>query len=112
MATFRRAAELSGEFPLILGWLGCALGLGKCTEEARLQLERFPTIARERFVLPSSLAWLHLGLVEIDDAFMWMERAAERNNEWIHPLKIHSFLDPLRSDPRFQKLLHMLSLEP
>ncbi len=112
VAAFRRAAELSCEFPLMLGWLGLALGLGKCTEEARLLLKRLHTIARERFVLPSSFAWLHLGLGEIDDAFRWMERAAERNDEWIHPLKIYSFLDPLRPDPRFQKLLHMLSLEP
>jgi tetratricopeptide (TPR) repeat protein len=111
-AAFRRAAELSEEFPLMLGWLGLALGLGGHTDEARTILARLRAMVSQRFVLPTSFAWLHLGLGEIDDAFIWMERAANRNDEWVHPLKCYPFLDPLRSDPRFHKLLHKLSLEP
>ena len=66
----------------------------------------------KRFVLPTSFAWLHLGLGEIDDAFAWMERAVHRNDEWVHPLKTYPFLDPLRSDPRFHALLRKINLEP
>jgi TolB-like protein/Flp pilus assembly protein TadD len=109
-AAFRRAAEFSGDFPLMLGWLGLALGLGGHTGDARIVLERLRAIASERFVLPSSFAWLHLGLGEIDEAFVWMDRAATHNDEWIHPLKTYSFLDPLRSDPRFNQLLCKLNL--
>jgi TolB-like protein/Flp pilus assembly protein TadD len=110
-AAFRRAAELSGDFPLMLGWLGLALGLGGHSADARKLLERLRTIAAERFVLPSSFAWIHLGLGEIDEAFAWMERAAAHNDEWVHPLKGYSFLDPLRSDPRLHVLMRKLSLE-
>jgi TolB-like protein/Flp pilus assembly protein TadD len=110
--TFRRAAELSDEFPLVLGWLGLALGLGGDADEAKRVLERLRAIASRRFVLPTSFAWVHLGLGEIDDAFIWMERAANRNDEWIHPLKCYSFLDPVRFDPRFPALMRKLSLEP
>ncbi|MBP1598711.1 MAG: hypothetical protein H6Q05_4088, partial [Acidobacteria bacterium] len=42
----------------------------------------------------------------------WMERAADRNDEWIHPLKTYQFLDPLRSDPRFHRLMRKLNIEP
>jgi len=112
VAAFRRAAELSDEFPLMLGWLGLALGLGGHRDEATLMLERLRAIASERFVLPTSFAWIHLGLGEIDDAFTWMERAADRNDEWIHPLKTYQFLDPLRSDPRFHRLMRKLNIEP
>jgi len=94
-----------------LGWLGLALGLGGRTAEARTILERLRAIARERFVLPTSFAWPHLGLGEIDEAFVWMERAANHNDEWIHPLKVYPFLDPLRPDLRFHALMHKLSLE-
>ncbi len=111
VSVFRRAAELSGEFPLMLGWLGLALGLGGQTAEARVVLERLRETANVRFVLPTSFAWLHLGLGETDDAFAWMERAANHNDEWVHPLKVYPFLDPLRADPRFHALMSKLSLE-
>jgi TolB-like protein/Flp pilus assembly protein TadD len=111
-AALRKAADLSGGFPLILGWLGLALGLGGRPVEARELLERLRAMAKERFVLPTSFAWLHLGLGEIDEAFAWMERAANHNDEWIHPLKTYPFLDPIREDPRFGALLEKLSLEP
>jgi hypothetical protein len=111
VGVFRRAAELSGEFPLMLGWLGLALGLGGQTDEARVILERLRAIANERFVLPTSFAWLHLGLGETDDAFAWMEQAANHNDEWVHPLKVYPFLEPLRSDPRFHMLMRKLSLK-
>ena len=110
VASFRKAAEMSHEFPLVLGWLGLALGLGGREAEARTLLGRLRAIAREQFVLPTSFAWIHLGLGEIDDAFAWMEQAANHNDEWIHPLRTYPFLDPLRSDPRFHGLARKLNL--
>ncbi|MBZ5568175.1 MAG: winged helix-turn-helix domain-containing protein [Acidobacteriia bacterium] len=111
VAALRHAVEISGEFPLMLGWLGLALGLGGYTEEARTVLERLRVIASQRFVLPTSLAWIHFGLGEIDGAFEWMERAVDRNDGWIPALKSYPFLDPLRADPRFAALLRKMNLE-
>jgi TolB-like protein/DNA-binding winged helix-turn-helix (wHTH) protein/Flp pilus assembly protein TadD len=108
---FRRAVRLSDELPLMMGWLGLALGMGGHIAEARRLLERLREIANHRFVLPTSFAWLHLGLGDIDEAFTWMERAVYRNDEWVHPLKTYPFLDPLRSDPRFHGLMHKINLE-
>jgi serine/threonine-protein kinase len=109
---FRRAVRLSDEFPLMMGWLGLALGMGGHIAEARMLLERLREIASHRFVLPTSFAWLHLGLGDIDEAFIWMERAVYRNDEWVHPLKTYPFLDPLRADPRFHALMRKINLEP
>ncbi len=111
VTAFRRAVELSGEFPLMLGWVGLALGLAGQISEARIVLERLRTIADQNFVLPTSFAWVHLGLHEVDEAFVWMQRAANRNDEWIHGLRTYSFVDCLRSDPRFAALLRKLNLE-
>jgi hypothetical protein len=36
---------------------------------------------------------------------------ANHNDEWIHPLKAHPFLDPLRSGSRFHVLMRQLGLE-
>jgi TolB-like protein/Flp pilus assembly protein TadD len=112
IAAQQKAAKLSSGFPLVLGWLGLALGLGGHTKEARGLFERLRTLARERFVLPTSFAWIHLGLGEIDEAFACMERAVAQNDEWIHPLKTYPFLDALRSDPRFLVLMRKLSIPP
>jgi Flp pilus assembly protein TadD len=111
VAAQRRAAELSSGFPLVLGWLGLAFGLGGYAEEARGVLERLRVIGRERFVLPTSFAWVHLGLGEIDEVFAFMEKAAHSNDEWVHPLKTYPFLDPLRADARFHALVRTLNLE-
>lgn len=111
VTALRRAVEISSEFPFMLGWFGMALGLRGHTAEARAVLERLHSIAAQRFVLPTSFAWVCLGLGEIDDAFVWMQRAVDRNDEWIHPLRTYPFLDRLRSDPRFHALLRKLNLE-
>ncbi|HEX9119340.1 MAG TPA: tetratricopeptide repeat protein [Terriglobales bacterium] len=111
VAALRHAVDISGEFPLMLGWLGLALGLGGHTAEARIVLERLRVIGSQRFALPTSFAWVHLGLGEVDEAFAWMERAVDRNDGWIPALKSYPFLDPLRGDPRFPALLRKLNLE-
>jgi hypothetical protein len=112
VAALRRAAELSDDFPLVLGWLGLALGLARRAAEARAVLEQLRGIAAERFVLPTSFAWVHFGLGDIDEAFSWMETAANHNDEWLHPLKVYPFLEPIRSDPRFHDLMRNLNVEP
>ena len=111
VAALRHAVEISGEFPLMLGWLGLALGLGGHTAEARMVLERLRAIGSQRFALPTSFAWVHLGLGEVDEAFAWMERAVDRNDGWIPALKSYPFLDPYRADPRFHALLRKMNLE-
>jgi TolB-like protein/tetratricopeptide (TPR) repeat protein len=111
VAALRHAVEASGEFPLMLGWLGLVLGLGGHKAQARVVLERLRAIGGQRFVLPTSFAWIHFGLGEIDEAFAWMERAIDRNDGWIPALKSYPFLDPIRADPRFHALLRKLNLE-
>jgi hypothetical protein len=96
----------------MLGWLGLALGLGGHTADARRVLERLSAISSQRIVLPTSIAWIHLGLGEIDDAFEWMDRAIDRNDGWVHALKSYPFMDPVRADPRFNVLLRKMNLEP
>jgi len=111
-AALRRVAELMGEAPLALGWLGQVIALGGNTVEARALLKRLQTIASQAYVPPSSFAWIHLGLGEIDEAFIWMDRSVEMRDPMIIPIKNYPFLDPLRADPRFHALLRKMNLEP
>jgi len=108
----RRAVELSGGAPQMLGWLGLNLAKSGKTAEARSILRQLETIAGERYVLPTNFVWIYVGLEEYDNAFAWMERAIDDRDSIIIPIKSYPFFDPMRSDPRFLALLHKMNLEP
>jgi hypothetical protein len=89
----------------MLGWLALALAQSGGTAEARALLERLYAALAETYVPAASLAWIHLGLGEIDRAFTWMDRAVDARDPMMIPLKTYPFLDPIRSDPRCQVAL-------
>ncbi len=111
IAGFREAAALSGDFPLMLGWLGLALASSGEAGEAGALLDRLSEISRTAYVPPSCFAWIHLGLGNVAEAFTWIDRAIEGRDPIIVPIKSYPFLDPLRTDPRFHALLRKMNLE-
>jgi TolB-like protein/Tfp pilus assembly protein PilF len=111
IAAYRTAVELSGGASAMLGWLGLSLALGREANEARAILGRLHERAAQGYVPPTSFAWIHLGLGEIDSAFEWLDRAIEARDQFIMPIKSYWFFDPIRSDPRFAELLRKMRLE-
>jgi TolB-like protein len=110
VAALRKASELSGNSPMVLGWLGLALAQGGNVTEARALLQNLYAGAERTYVPPSNFAWIHFGLGEIDDAFVWMDRAVEARDNMMTPIKSYPFLDPIRNDPRFTALLRKMNL--
>jgi TolB-like protein/Tfp pilus assembly protein PilF len=108
----RKAVELYGGAPMVMGWLGLALGQSANEAEARSLLERLHAIATQAYVPATSFALVHLALGEIDEAFTWLVRAIEERDPIIVPIKSYPFFDPLRNDPRFHALLRKMNLEP
>jgi len=108
----RRAVEMTGGAPQMLGWLGLNLALAGNAAEARSVLLRIQAIAGRAYVSPTSFVWVYVGLGETDEAFIWMERAIDERDSMIIPIKTYAFLDPLRTDPRFLTLLRKMNLEP
>ena len=54
------------------------------------------------------IAMVYVGLDEKDEAMAWLEKAyAERFSPWV---LMRPCFNPLRSDPRFQNLLHRVGL--
>ena len=105
------ATELSGGSSAMLGWLGLILAIGGKSAEARTLLDRLHERAANAYVPPASVAWIHLGLGEIDDAFEWLDRAVEAHDQLIMPIKSYAILDPIRADPRFLALLRKMHLD-
>jgi tetratricopeptide (TPR) repeat protein len=109
IAAHRAAVHLSGGSPLMLGWLGLALGQGGHAADARALLEQLHAMANARYVPPTAFAWTHYGLGELDQAFLWMDRAADGRDRMMVPLQSYPFLDPIRTDPRYVALLKKMN---
>lgn len=110
VCAFRKSVELSGGLASMLGWLGLALGLAGKAAEAREVLDRLHAFSSKGYVPPTSFAWTYLGLGQIDEAFVWMDRAVDAPDRMMSPIKSYPFFDPLRDDPRFTALLQKMNL--
>lgn len=108
---FQKAVELSGGSPLLMGWMGAAAARAGDQTHARRILESLHQISGSHYVPPSSFAWIHLALGELDTAFEWLNRAVDARDPMIVPLRLYPFLYPLHPDPRFQAILRRLRLD-
>jgi hypothetical protein len=102
--------ELSGGLPLALGGLGLALAKGGDAAGARALGERIRAMPPHVYVPPTSLAFLHLGLGEIDEFFEWMDRAIDARDHMIMPIQTYPSFDAIRHDPRYAGLLRKMNL--
>ena len=57
----QQAVDLSGGLPMMLGWLGLVLGSCGRNDEARAVLDRLQAMGANQYVVPTSVAWVHLG---------------------------------------------------
>ena len=112
VAAFRRGGVLSGSARALpsVAWLGFALAQSGNVAEARALLKRLHDKAEHAYVPATTFAWTHFGLGEIDEAFVWMERAIDEIDPLMGPIKSYPHLDPIRSDPRFAALLRKMNL--
>ena len=59
--------------------------------------------------MKKSIVWIYASLGEKDKAFEWLQKAYDQRDFFIHQMKVEPLLDPLRSDPRFQDLMHRMN---
>ena len=78
-------------------------------QEALKLLEELKETARHSYVSGVLFAQVYVGLGENDQALRWLEQAYEDRDTWTQWTNIWPALDPLRSEPRFQALLHRMN---
>jgi TolB-like protein/tetratricopeptide (TPR) repeat protein len=105
IAEYQRALELSDD-PRVLAFLAHAEASIGRQNEARAMLKQLTEIAKTRYVSGYGFAVIDLALGEREQALEWLEKdARERSGFEINFIKVDPFLDPLRSDPRFEALV-------
>jgi tetratricopeptide (TPR) repeat protein len=94
--------ELYPSIPWHIGYTYAAAGE---KEKAKEILDYFLELSTELFVPPINIAFIYIGLGEIDKAFEWLEIAYEQKEAWLDNIQSGPMFDNLRSDPRFQDLV-------
>jgi TolB-like protein/DNA-binding winged helix-turn-helix (wHTH) protein len=106
---FQRSLQLSGtdDTDLLLD-LGFAYATAGNQNEARRILAKLRAL-HERGLVPSgSIAILYGALGETNEAFAWLEKAYQERDPQLTYLKAGRRFEPLRNDPRFQRLVHRM----
>ena len=102
----QKSVPLSGDSPDEPATLAQAYALSGRTNEARKILEELELQAKDKYVSPGTLASLYGLIGESDRAFAMFDKAYEERDNLMVLLKVDPYFDPLRSDPRFTKLVH------
>lgn len=108
---FQKALQLSGtdDTDLMLD-VGFAYATAGDQKEARRILAKLRSL-HERGLVPSgSIAILYGALGDLNEAFVWLEKAYEERDPQLTYLKAGRRFEPLRHDPRFQQLVHRVGL--
>ena len=111
IAEFQTGVKLSGS-PLMLALLGHAYAASGKTAEAKQVLADLQQLQGQRYVSPYTVAAIHVGLGDQEQAFKWLEAAVEERDIWLMNLKVDPVFAKLRSDRRFTDLLARIRLRP
>ncbi len=104
------ALKVGGPTSLALDILGHTLAIAGDRKGAEETLEKLRDLAKERYVSPFSMAHIYLALGQRDRAIECLEQACEERYHRAATIKVDARLNPLHSDPRFQKLLERMGL--
>ena len=109
IAAFDKGRELSGNSPLLLGWLGaCYAAAGRRVEALQI-IDQLNT--QNEILVSIPWAVIYAGLGEKDLAFEWLEKAAEKRDALLCYIKVTPTYASLRGDPRYQSLVHKMGLD-
>jgi TolB-like protein/DNA-binding winged helix-turn-helix (wHTH) protein/Tfp pilus assembly protein PilF len=108
IAELQNAVQLSRGSPTCIANLARAYALSGKRSEAMKLLNDLKSTSTAKYSHASEVAAIYASLEDKDDAMNWLEKAyAERFNPGV---LIRPGFDPLRSDPRFQDLVHRVGL--
>jgi serine/threonine-protein kinase len=104
------AIRLSGRNPELLAALGYLYGVSGQSDSARTVLNELTQLVSDRYVSPSRLAQVHVGLGERNQALDQLETAHREKSADLAWLGVRPVFASLRIEPRFGALLSEMGL--
>ncbi|HKR85357.1 MAG TPA: tetratricopeptide repeat protein [Terriglobales bacterium] len=106
----KKTVEITKGDSFFLAALGNAYGAAGRRTDAEQVLQTLMDRSKKSYVSPFDIALIYASLGEKDSAFTWLNKAANERSTFLIYSKWEPRLDPLRSDPRFAKLLKQIGL--
>jgi tetratricopeptide (TPR) repeat protein len=78
-------------------------------EEAERLFSNYKEGGSSNVIFAFEIALIYYSFGDKDKVFQWLDRAYENREFWLVYLKGEPYWDPLRADPRFQKLLDRIN---
>lgn len=110
IAELRRLVAETGREPDILGTLGYTYALAGRSNEARELLAELISRSKQEYVSPYHQSLISIGLKDKTQALTALDKAYTDRCWQLAFLNVEPEWDPLRSDPRFHKLLTQVGL--
>jgi serine/threonine-protein kinase len=109
--TLRDALALPGAATYTKATLGYSLAAAGDRSYATDLVAELEEKRRHEYVSPVELALLYIALGDNQNALDWIEKSIEDRRGWAAYLRVHPVLDPLRSDPRFDRLVKRMMFD-
>jgi DNA-binding winged helix-turn-helix (wHTH) protein/TolB-like protein/tetratricopeptide (TPR) repeat protein len=107
---FEEAEKLSGPNPYTEGLLGYAEALSGNVAKAHQVIQKLTERSHHEYVPALSIAFIYISLGEREHALEWLSYSYQDRSTHMVYAKVDPLLDPMRSDPRFNALLHQMGL--
>ena len=106
---FRTLSQDSAPSVALTGYAHAMLGE---RSHALKLLSQLSAASKQRYTPAFYFALVYAGLGDKDQAFTWLDKAYEERSTRLAYLKQEAFWDPLRSDPRFSRLVKRVGIPP
>jgi tetratricopeptide (TPR) repeat protein len=101
----RRLHESAADNSLHTAYLAHAYGRAGNRAKARELVAALIAESKTRFVPAAHIAIGYVGTGDVEDAFLWLDRAFDERSQALTFLKIDPLFDALKKDPRYPDLL-------
>ena len=105
---FQRAIQLAGDNEIFKANLAYAYAVSGKQEEALKMVKDLEDQQNPNSSADANIALIYVGLGDLDQAMIWLEKAYQAR---FNPsILLRPAFNPIRSDTRFQDLLHRIGL--